>query len=87
MEVQDTGRGISPENMSKLFTPFFTTKKEVKVVGLGLAVSYGIIQLHHGKIEVHNKEVKAPFLSSIYQCTKKEGYNEGTEIQGFACRG
>ena len=56
MDVQDTGCGISPENMHKLFTPFFTTKKEVKGVGLGLAVSYGIIQRHHGKISVKSKE-------------------------------
>jgi signal transduction histidine kinase len=42
--------------MHKLFTPFFTTKKEVKGVGLGLAVSYGIIQRHHGKISVKSKE-------------------------------
>jgi len=53
--VQDTGCGIPPENMSKLFTPFFSTKKEVKGVGLGLPVSYGIIQRHHGKIEVKSK--------------------------------
>jgi two-component system, NtrC family, sensor kinase len=56
LEVQDTGCGISPENMHKLFTPFFTTKKEVKGVGLGLAVSYGIIQRHHGKINVKSNE-------------------------------
>jgi len=56
LEVQDTGCGISPENMRKLFTPFFTTKREVKGVGLGLAVSYGIIQRHHGRIEVQSKE-------------------------------
>jgi signal transduction histidine kinase/NAD-dependent dihydropyrimidine dehydrogenase PreA subunit len=54
--VQDTGVGISPENMRKLFTPFFTTKREVKGVGLGLAVSYGIIQRHRGRIEVQSKE-------------------------------
>jgi signal transduction histidine kinase len=42
--------------MRKLFTPFFTTKREVKGVGLGLAVSYGIIQRHKGKIEVQSKE-------------------------------
>jgi len=58
IEVQDTGVGISPENMRKLFTPFFTTKREVKGVGLGLAVSYGIIQRHQGKIEVQSKEGK-----------------------------
>ncbi len=56
LEVQDTGCGISKENMTKLFTPFFTTKREVKGVGLGLAVSYGIIQRHNGKIEVRSKE-------------------------------
>ncbi len=55
LEVQDTGRGIPPENMSKLFTPFFTTKTEVKGVGLGLAVVYGIVQRHQGKIEVRSK--------------------------------
>jgi len=56
IEVQDTGVGISPENMRKLFTPFFTTKREVKGVGLGLAVSYGIVQRHRGRIEVQSKE-------------------------------
>jgi signal transduction histidine kinase len=54
--VKDTGSGISPENLKKLFTPFFTTKQEIKGVGLGLAVSYGIIQRHHGKIEVQSRE-------------------------------
>jgi len=56
IEVEDTGYGISAENMRKLFTPFFTTKSEVKGVGLGLAVAYGIIQRHHGRIEVQSQE-------------------------------
>jgi signal transduction histidine kinase len=56
VEVQDTGCGIPPENMPKLFTPFFSTKPEVKGVGLGLAVAYGIIQRHRGRIEVQSKE-------------------------------
>jgi len=56
VEVQDTGCGISPENMRKLFTPFFTTKGKGKGVGLGLAVAYGIIQRHQGRIEVQSKE-------------------------------
>ena len=49
--------------MNKLFTPFFTTKKEVKGVGLGLAVSYGIIQRHHGKIKVKSKEGEGTVFS------------------------
>ena len=56
IEVQDTGQGISKENMRKLFTPFFTTKEKGKGVGLGLAVAYGIIQRHKGRIEVQSKE-------------------------------
>jgi len=53
--VQDTGCGIPPENLSKIFTPFFSTKKEVKGVGLGLSVAYGIIQGLKGRIEVESK--------------------------------
>ncbi len=56
IEVSDTGVGISQENMKKLFTPFFTTKKEQKGVGLGLAISYGIVQRHHGRIDIKTKE-------------------------------
>lgn len=56
LEVQDTGVGIPPENIGKLFTPFFSTKPEVKGVGLGLPVAYGIVQRHQGKIEVRSQE-------------------------------
>lgn len=55
ISIQDTGCGISPENMEKLFIPFFTTKEKGKGVGLGLAVSYGIIERHNGKIDVQSK--------------------------------
>ncbi len=53
--VKDTGCGISPENLNKSFPPVFSTKKEVKGVGLGLSVSYGIIQGLKGRIEVDSK--------------------------------
>lgn len=63
VEVQDTGVGIAPENMRKLFTPFFTTKREVKGVGLGLAVSYGIVQRHQGRIEVDSQVGKGSIFT------------------------
>jgi signal transduction histidine kinase len=73
MEVQDTGYGISPENMRKLFTPFFTTKREVKGVGLGLAVSYGIIQRHRGRIEVQSEEGKGSTFTVYLPVHQEEG--------------
>lgn len=50
--VSDTGNGIPPENMDKVFTPFFTTKEMGKGTGLGLATVYGIIKMHQGNILV-----------------------------------
>jgi two-component system NtrC family sensor kinase len=52
IQIQDTGPGISPEDLPHIFEPFYTTKKEGKGVGLGLSVCYGIIERHDGTIEV-----------------------------------
>jgi signal transduction histidine kinase len=54
-EVQDTGKGITKENMRKLFTPFFTTKPMGKGTGLGLAIIYGIVKMHRGQIGVESQ--------------------------------
>jgi len=52
VRIQDTGCGISQENLDKLFNPFFTTKPEGQGTGLGLSITYGIIQEHGGQIQV-----------------------------------
>jgi two-component system NtrC family sensor kinase len=54
VEVQDTGYGISKENLEHIFDPFFTTKGEGKGTGLGLSIAYGIVKNHKGKIEINS---------------------------------
>ncbi len=53
--VQDNGEGIPPENLAKLFTPFFTTKPVGKGTGLGLAIVYGIVKMHRGQIHIQSE--------------------------------
>jgi len=54
IEVRDTGLGIPPENMTKIFDPFFTTKDIGRGTGLGLAVCYGILSDHGGRLDVRS---------------------------------
>jgi two-component system NtrC family sensor kinase len=53
--VEDSGRGIPPEVLPHIFEPFFTTKQEGVGVGLGLAIVYGIVVRHHGRIDATSK--------------------------------
>ncbi|MDD5389196.1 MAG: PAS domain S-box protein [Gallionellaceae bacterium] len=55
VEVADTGKGIPDDIKSRIFDPFFTTKPVGKGTGLGLSLAYGIIQKHHGRIEVESE--------------------------------
>ena len=55
IKITDTGKGIKQENISKLFDPFFTTKPVGQGTGLGLSLSYGIIQKHGGQIDVESE--------------------------------
>lgn len=56
VKIKDNGEGISEEARSKIFDPFFTTKTVGKGTGLGMAISFGIIQEHGGKINVLSKQ-------------------------------
>ena len=56
IEITDTGTGIKEEHLDKIFDSFFTTKDEVKGVGLGLSVCYGFIKDHGGDIVVKSQE-------------------------------
>ena len=54
VEITDNGVGISPENLTKIFDPFFTTKDVGRGTGLGLAVCYGIVSEHGGRLDVRS---------------------------------
>jgi PAS domain S-box-containing protein len=55
VRISDTGPGMSPETLSRIFTPFFTTKPPGQGTGLGLTICYAIISRHKGRIEVQSE--------------------------------
>jgi C4-dicarboxylate-specific signal transduction histidine kinase len=59
-------KASSQENIHKLYTPFFITKKEVKGVGLGFPISYGLIWKHGDKIDPESAKAKAPYSLFIH---------------------
>jgi signal transduction histidine kinase len=65
IEVSDSGIGIAPEDVAKIYDPFYTTKGVGRGTGLGLAVSYGIVQEHSGHISVES----TPGQGTIFRIT------------------
>ncbi|MGI8410460.1 MAG: two-component system sensor histidine kinase NtrB [Pyrinomonadaceae bacterium] len=63
IEVEDTGLGISQDDLSKIFEPFFTTKEIGEGTGLGLAVCYGIITDHGGRLSVRSNVGKGTIFT------------------------
>ena len=63
--VEDEGVGMSKETLSKVFTPFFTTKPPGEGTGLGMSISMTIVEEHNGRIDIVSAEGKGTTVSVI----------------------
>ncbi len=82
ISIEDEGKGISQEYLSKIFEPYFTTKSEG--TGLGLAICYSIIRRHEGYITVDSIEGKGTRFD-LYLPASSTPQTTQEEIQGAAC--
>jgi signal transduction histidine kinase len=80
VEVEDTGKGIAPEHLGRIFDPFFTTKPVGHGTGLGLSLSYGIVQKHGGRIDV----ASAPGQGSRFRVVLPIGPSAAAAPQALA---
>lgn len=76
--VADTGYGIDPEDLPRIFEPFYTTKKEGKGVGLGLSMVYGIVREHQGTVEAQSEAGEG----SLFKLTLPAGVGAVPETKG-----
>ncbi len=82
IRIRDTGPGIPPEIMTKLFLPFFTTKE--KGTGLGLAISYGIVERHGGRIDIETKLGKGSVFIISLPISDHRGEYEELRLDGLS---
>jgi two-component system NtrC family sensor kinase len=80
VEVRDTGRGIPPADLEKIFNPFFTTRPEG--TGLGLSVSYGFVKEHRGTIEVTSRVDSGTTFRVLLPVSQENPAQEQRELTG-----
>jgi PAS domain S-box-containing protein len=81
LRVNDTGNGINPEIVDRVFDPYFTTKDVGKGTGMGLAVVHGIVKSHHGSISVESEPGKGTTFKILFPSVEKKAGDEPKEAQ------
>jgi two-component system NtrC family sensor kinase len=80
IECTDTGVGIPPDHLVKIVDPFFTTKE--KGTGLGLSVVYGIVERHHGKLDIRSEVGKGTTVMMRFPSMPGPAQTQGAPVSG-----
>jgi len=80
LEIQDTGMGMSAQILERIFEPFFTTKSVDQGTGMGLAVVYGLMQIHHGNIQVQSEIGKGTTFTLFFPQPESKTAGVVTEV-------
>jgi two-component system NtrC family sensor kinase len=67
IEILDNGIGIPAEDIEHIFEPFFSRKKEMSGIGLGLAVTYGILEQHNAKVSIESAPGKGTSIKFTFE--------------------
>ncbi|MGZ5536995.1 MAG: response regulator [Chthoniobacterales bacterium] len=81
LRVRDTGVGMSPEVKAHIFEPFFTTKERAKGTGLGLSVVYGVVNNHHGFVQVESEPNVGTTFSIYLPLASSEHYASTRSVE------
>lgn len=72
LSIRDNGSGISPQDLPHIFEPFYSTKSDTSGIGLGLSIVHGIVENHHGRIEVDTEPGRGTTMSIILPLAREE---------------